>query len=323
MPDSIAANIATSPAAAQAAASAAASRGHSQHSDTAARVRAERSAAEVTPRVRTDSTATAADTLATDSIAAAPPRPVEVKAAPAPPPPPPAWLKGIEPVPRPQSPAGDPVVAGIFIALFLIVSLCLRHSRRLFGMLWRDLTSIRSREKGFDERTPADLRLVALFYIQLVIFLAMLTQSALRLGDHIPQGVAPIALTGALALMWALYYVFARSAYFVLGYTFAPGEEAALHLVRGFNASQVLAGFALAVPAVCAVFWPPIALQAVIAAGAIYLLARIAFIVKCFRIFYTGTGSLLYFFLYLCTLEIVPMVIIYRCALSISNYFSA
>ena len=215
------------------------------------------------------------------------------------------------------------MVAGIFIALFLIVSLCLRHAQRLFKMLWRDLTSIRSREKGFDERTPADLRMVAILYIQLIIFLAMLTQSALRLGGHIPPGVAPISLTGTLALMWALYYVVARSACFVLGYTFAPGEEAALQLVRGFNASQVLAGFVLAVPAVCAVFWPPIALQAVIAAGAIYLLARIAFIVKCFRIFYTGTGSLLYFFLYLCTLEIVPMVIIYRCALSISNYFSA
>lgn len=321
MPDSIAADIATPSAAAETTAATAASHSHSQRSDSAAHAPAQRRSDESAPRVRTDSTA--ADTLAADSMAAiaAPRQPVRVEAAPAPPPP--AWLKGIEPVPRPQSPAGDPVVAGIFIALFLIVSLCLRHSRRLFGMLWRDLTSIRSREKGFDERTPADLRLVALFYIQLVIFLAMLTQSALRLGDHIPQGVAPIALTGALALMWALYYVFARSAYFVLGYTFAPGEEAALHLVRGFNASQVLAGFVLAVPAVCAVFWPPIALQAVIAAGAIYLLARIAFIVKCFRIFYTGTGSLLYFFLYLCTLEIVPMVIIYRCALSISNYFSA
>ena len=320
MPDSTAANIATSPAAAQAAASAVAS--HSQRSDTAAHAHAQRRADDSAPRVRADSIGS--DTLATDSMAAAPaPRPVEVKAAPAPPPPPPAWLKGIEPVPRPQSPAGDPVVAGIFIALFLIVSLCLRHARRLFKMLWRDLTSIRSREKGFDERTPADLRMVAILYIQLIIFLAMLTQSALRLGGHIPLGVAPISLTGTLALMWALYYVVARSACFVLGYTFAPGEEAALQLVRGFNASQVLAGFVLAVPAVCAVFWPPNALQAVIAAGAIYLLARLAFIVKCFKIFYTGTGSLLYFFLYLCTLEIVPMVIIYRCALSISNYFSA
>lgn len=319
MPDSTAANIAP-PSAAETTAATAAS--HSQRSDTAAHAHAQRRADDSAPRVRTDSIGS--DTLAADSMAAAPaPPPLEVKAAPAPPPPPPAWLKGIEPVPRPQSPAGDPVVAGIFIALFLIVSLCMRHMRRLFKMLWRDLTSIRSREKGFDERTPAHLRLVAILYIQLIIFLAMLTQSALRLGGHIPPGVAPISLTGTLALMWALYYVIARSACFVLGYTFAPGEEAALHLVRGFNASQVLAGFVLAVPAVCAVFWPPIALQAVIAAGAIYLLARIAFIVKCFKIFYTGTGSLLYFFLYLCTLEIVPMVIIYRCALSISNYFSA
>lgn len=319
MPDSTAANIAP-PSAAETTAATAAS--HSQRSDTAAHARAQRRADDSAPRVRTDSIGS--DTLATDSIAAAaPPRPLEVKAAPSPPPPPPAWLKGIEPVPRPQSPAGDPVVAGIFIVLFLIVSLCLRHMRRLFKMLWRDLTSIRSREKGFDERTPADLRMVAILYIQLIIFLAMLTQSALRLGGHIPPGVAPISLTGTLALMWALYYVVARSACFVLGYTFAPGEEAALQLVRGFNASQVLAGFVLAVPAVCAVFWPPNTLQAVIAAGAIYLLARIAFIVKCFKIFYSGTGSLLYFFLYLCTLEIVPMVIIYRCALSISNYFSA
>ncbi|MDE6169760.1 MAG: DUF4271 domain-containing protein, partial [Duncaniella sp.] len=43
-----------------------------------------------------------------------------------------------------------------------------------------------------------------------------------------------------------------------------------------------------------------------------YFLTRILFICKGFRLFYDNFGSLLYFILYLCTLEIVPLVLIYR-----------
>ncbi|WP_367617564.1 DUF4271 domain-containing protein, partial [uncultured Duncaniella sp.] len=38
-----------------------------------------------------------------------------------------------------------------------------------------------------------------------------------------------------------------------------------------------------------------------------------------FRLFYDNFGSLLYFILYLCTLEIVPLVLIYRAVLVLHN----
>ncbi|MDE6061420.1 MAG: DUF4271 domain-containing protein, partial [Duncaniella sp.] len=44
-----------------------------------------------------------------------------------------------------------------------------------------------------------------------------------------------------------------------------------------------------------------------------YVLVRLIFIFKGFRLFYDNFGSLLYFILYLCTLEIVPPVLLWRC----------
>ncbi|MDE6853726.1 MAG: DUF4271 domain-containing protein, partial [Muribaculaceae bacterium] len=40
-------------------------------------------------------------------------------------------------------------------------------------------------------------------------------------------------------------------------------------------------------------------------------ISRLLFIIKGLRIFYTGIGSLLYFILYLCTLEIIPGCAVY------------
>ncbi len=262
----------------------------------------------------------ALDTLALDSVGmdsliqlAAP---IVVK--PTPPPPPPAWMSGIEPMPRPIDAARDPSVAGIFLLLFLILAVSLRHSRKLFAMLWRDLTSIRSREKSFDERTPADKRLIAVFHLQLVAFLALLTQCWLRNsgigGVAVWSSVQTIYLLG----LWSLYYIFAQCAYRIVGYTFAQSSQAALQWVRGFNASQVFAGFVLSIPAICAVFWPETTTLSLNVAIGTYLVARVVFIIKGFRIFYTGLVSLLYFFLYLCTLEIVPLLITYRLALSLT-----
>lgn len=266
-----------------------------------------------TVTVATDSLAV--DSLRADSLAAATPVAVKAVAPPAPP----AWHSGLEPVTRPVDAARDPAVAGIFLLLFLILAVSLRHSRRLFAMLWRDLTSIRSREKGFDERTPADKRLIAVFYIQLAAFLGLLTQSGLRLIAPGTEAGTPSALTLPLVGMWGAYYVFAQCAYRVTGYTFAPSEQAASQWLRGFNASQVLAGFVLSVPAICAVFWPGSTAWALTAGAAIYVAARLAFIAKGFRIFHKNLMSLLYFFLYLCALEIVPMVILYRLALSMAS----
>ena len=85
--------------------------------------------------------------------------------------------------------------------------------------------------------------------------------------------------------------------------------------LRGFNASQSLAGLALIIPALLTIFYPDAARPTLIVAGCIYFLARVIFIAKGFRIFFTRITSLVYFILYLCTLEIIPVILVYQAAM--------
>lgn len=264
-------------------------------------------------------TVAVADTVAArpDSLPAAAPL-FELK-LPEPAPKPPDWRTGLRPAQRVQVAADDPGVISLFVSLFLILAVTFRHSRKLFGSLWRDLWSVRRRRLNFTDRTPAESRMVAVFYIQLIIFLALTTQCHLRLLS--PDDADPgwsFARTVAYGGMWLIYYTFMLSAYRTVGYTFSDQRSTQLWL-RGFNASQVYAGFLLAIPAAVAVFVPDLATGAVTVATAIYLSMRLIFIVKGFRIFYTGFASLFYFFLYLCSLEIAPLFIVYRSALYIAH----
>ncbi|MCH5320108.1 MAG: DUF4271 domain-containing protein, partial [Paramuribaculum sp.] len=59
---------------------------------------------------------------------------------------------------------------------------------------------------------------------------------------------------------------------------------------------------------------------AVYFAMVLYVLARIMFIVKGFRIFYTNSASIVYFILYLCSLEIVPVTIFFYLAYLLCSF---
>ncbi|MFG6389490.1 DUF4271 domain-containing protein, partial [Muribaculum sp.] len=87
--------------------------------------------------------------------------------------------------------------------------------------------------------------------------------------------------------------------------------------LKGFNATQALLGFLLLVPALAVLFYPAAALSLISISALLYILARIVFICKGFRIFYHNFPSLLYFILYLCTVEIIPVLLVYRGAFSL------
>jgi hypothetical protein len=105
-----------------------------------------------------------------------------------------------------------------------------------------------------------------------------------------------------------------------VGYAFADNEGRKQWL-RGFNASQAFLGFGLAIPALVTVFYPAAATIMLQIATIMYILARLVFIFKGFKIFYHKISSLVYFILYLCTLEVIPLIFILYCAINISNVF--
>lgn len=226
---------------------------------------------------------------------------------------PPAWLNGIEPQMRVMQPANNSGFLMVIALMFVVLIFNFRHLSRLAKTYFEEVWKLRAgRDNVFDERPAGDTRILILLLIQAVVCSGILLASGISLfdsaGTYTPLNIARV---GAVTAVLAVYYIVLWCAYNVVGYTFATPER---HhdWVRSFNASQALLGMALVIPAILAIFYPALAYNVVLIGLAIYLIARLLFIFKGFRIFYTNFGSIVYFILYLCTLEIIPILLVYK-----------
>ena len=254
------------------------------------------------------------DSVAADTITAIP-IPAVSKAAP---PPPPAWTAGLEPAPLARRADTDPVLSASIVILLLVMMMCIRHSRRLIPAMIKDLLSVRTRKKSFDEHTANESRVIILFGIQFTVFAGILLSAGADIATgHPPLTDTAMTLLPTLALC-GIYYIFQICAYWTVGFTFATSTGRRLWL-RGFNASQSLLGFVMAIPALVVVFYPDAAGGALATAVAFYVFARLIFIFKGLRIFYQNFFSLLYFILYLCTLEIIPLIVVFKTAITLNG----
>ena len=81
--------------------------------------------------------------------------------------------------------------------------------------------------------------------------------------------------------------------------------------VRGYNVSAAISGIVLIYPTFIATFYPETTNAMIITALILFILIKSLFVIKGMRIFYDKIYSLLYFILYLCTLEIIPLIFVY------------
>lgn len=221
---------------------------------------------------------------------------------------PPSWQQGLEPVPRPGHTGHDQGVVSLIVVIMLAMCLSFKNIQRIWGTLTKKLWSTRVRQ-GFDDTTGAETRTVALLLSEAIIFIAVLATAGLALAmPAVFTNDLPTTLR--VAAIVAGYFVFQYAAYATVGYTFAT-EDGRRLWVQGFTAAMTLLGITLLVPGLITLFYPELTSAAVWIAVFLYLLARIMFIRKGFRIFYTNFASLVYFILYLCSLEIIPIAIIF------------
>lgn len=168
-----------------------------------------------------------------------------------------------------------------------------------------ELWSIRRRSNVFDDKAAVSLPMAVVLTLVYIVFGGVVLYNC-------PSLPATPTLAGAMKAMGVLaaFYIFERCAVWVLGNTFAQPEDSR-RLMGGFSATRVFAGLGFIVPALLLLFEPQWHKQLLIVALVVYLAARLMFIIKGFRIFYDGLLSLFYFILYLCTLEIIPLIILY------------
>lgn len=229
-----------------------------------------------------------------------------------------AYTQGITPEPKAELPGYNSGVMTMLIVLFLVISSNMRHYSTFIKTFTQDLFTVRRRANIFDDsHTMSETRVLLSLITVVCVCEGILLFSSLSIhGPHI----GAFAGVGGMTLLCAIYYAWQLMAYKTVGFLFTSTANT-VQWLKGFNASQSLLGLGLIIPALLSLFDPGLAPLLLSLSILMYGTARIIFISKGFRIFYQNYTSLVYFILYLCTLEIIPPVILYRLASYISlNY---
>ncbi len=220
------------------------------------------------------------------------------------------YTRGIEPRERAMLPGYDSGIACLLIGAFLLIAFNLRHYTTMLKSLPRDLFSVRRRDNLFEEHTLNETGLLLSLIILLCLNVAIVATACVTAASVAPP-LTHIATILIFAVAMGAYYVAQLCAYSTVGAVFADTDVSRLWL-KGFNASQSILGLALVIPALVVVFDPAAVIPVAIVAAGLYLIARMIFIYKGFRLFYHKVSSFVYFILYLCTLEVAPLFVMVR-----------
>lgn len=231
------------------------------------------------------------------------------------------YMSGLPAIPRKPRVATDSGILTLLTVMFLLVAFSFKHCAKLFGVLAADLWSVRRRANAFDDPTANETRVLVVLLLQLWVCEGLLIYAVL--GD-LGYLVAPVSIFKpiiALSGVAAAYYLLQLAAYRFVGYLFTDSIGAS-QWVKGFNSSQAFLGIALMAPALVTVFYPSATDAMLWTAAGLYVAARLMFIIKGFRIFYHNFPSLLYFILYLCALELVPLILLASAVTYLSQFLS-
>lgn len=212
------------------------------------------------------------------------------------------------------------ILTGLLL-LFVAVCLRMRSNSRYLKAMVTDLTDVRERHNAFDDTVKETSMLVMLNLLWCLcagVMIYTLLCYAFAPGMAPPQwslGLQALqnhqlSCTGICAGVGTLYTLGLLLAYTTVGNVFSDSLHAGMW-VKGFLASQGLSAvilLPLAVMAVCLPEWWP---QLLIAAAVTFAAGKIIFICKGFRIFFNQTSSWILFLYYLCSLEIVPLIIVF------------
>lgn len=213
-------------------------------------------------------------------------------------------LDGLAPAEMARVPGQSSVITAILLALFVGAGCNPTGFRKTLTHYRSELLSVRRRRNAFDEDTSGGLGVMRMFLECGAVIVCGVCASVCAGASTTIAMLAGVALSAA-------YFIFRYCAYWVVGYAFTYKDMRARWL-GGYAATLALTGVALFIPVLLLLFFPEWTDVIGKVSGAVFLVFEAAFIYKGIRIFFDGITSLLYFILYLCTLEIIPLAALYR-----------
>ena len=211
-----------------------------------------------------------------------------------------------------RSPLHDTPSMVLLLAGLLAVALSYHTGYKYIENFFHYMFSTRRRENLFEDHTVNETSILAALIANTCIVGGFLIYLAVQLlepslapslqSSVFPHIAAYCGLTlGFYAVQWVVYKL--------LGYAFTDKVGAKLW-IDGFKSTQAFLGLTLLPVLFLLMLYPTHGKFLLGVAASLYLVARLFFVYKGFRIFYSNLSSIIYFILYLCAVEIVPLAIL-------------
>ena len=213
---------------------------------------------------------------------------------------------------------GTSYILGALFLLFLIIALRFRNNMKYIWRLSKDLIDTRIRHNVFDDTVRETSLIFLLNTLWCVSTGIIIYYSFSFFNSGETAGLLPwlgIVIGISLAVAYTLFMLLA---YFGVGWIFSDGEHARLW-TKGFTASQALMSPLYFIIALLAIGQPQLAPFVTISAVIVFFAIRLLFIWKGLKIFFNHKGSYLLYLYYLCSLEVVPLILLYRAAIKFCN----
>lgn len=207
--------------------------------------------------------------------------------------------------------SGDVMSWLMLIVVGIFVTVCFRYKNnfKYIKVMISDLTEIRSRSNMFDDTVRESSFMIAL-NVMCVVSVALLFHLSSNLYIE-SFSVLPLAKSILISIgVTIAYYVFQIASYWVCGNVFGDSLKTSIWL-KGFTSNQGLLGVILFPIALISMFYSVASEEMFIIGATCFILGKIVFIFKGFRIFFTEISSWLLFLYYLCSVEIIPMIFAY------------
>ena len=210
-----------------------------------------------------------------------------------------------------RSPLHDTPSMALLLAGLLAVAFRYHTGYKYIENFFHYMFSTRRRENLFEDHTFNETSILAALVANTCITQGFLIYFAVQ---QLCPALAPSLQSSVFVHISAYcglalgFYAVQWMVYKVIGYTFSDKVGSKLWL-DGFKSTQSLLGLLLLPVLIIVMLYPSHGKMLLAIAAALYLIARLIFIYKGFRIFYGNLSSILYFILYLCAVEIVPLVI--------------
>ncbi len=259
-----------------------------------------------------------ADTIAADTIVSAPKKTAFIIDAP----------EMAVPVAREDSTIGMSVIVGGVLLLFCVTGLRFRNDRKYITALFRNIVEVRERNNIFDETVHETLFLVLLNVIWGCCAGIILRSFLLSPLAAIPEAVSESmeawpTVTEAICMgVMLLYACFMLLAYTTVGSVFADRQSVGMW-IKGYAATQGFLGVIYLPLSLMILFYPEWNEILLLVSAILFILSKIVFIWKGFRIFFTQISSWVLFLYYLCSLELVPLIITYLSAVWLCGFLKA